>query len=120
VIQKVAKLSDCVVFGVNIDHCEGKAGMAVIAAEISKIDLKQLARQLIQHLPPFAVPIFVRLTQSIELTGSYKLSKHKVEKEGFNPNVIKDSLYFLDRNSSTYIPLNPTLYQQIQSGKIAL
>jgi hypothetical protein len=120
VIQKISKFSDCVVFGVNIDCCEGKAGMAVIAAKPEDLDLKELAKQLIQHLPQYSIPLFLRLTQSIELTGSYKQSKTKVEKEGFNPNVIKDNLYFLDKPSRNYIPLDNNLYQEIQSGNISL
>jgi acyl-CoA synthetase (AMP-forming)/AMP-acid ligase II len=120
VIQKVSKFSDCVVFGVSIDCCEGKAGMAVIAAKPEDLDLKVLAQQLIQHLPQYSIPLFLRLTQSIELTGSYKQSKTKVEKEGFNPNVITDNLYFLDKPSRNYIPLDNNLYQEIQSGNVSL
>ena len=121
IIQKVVRLQDCVVFGVGIESSEGKAGMAVIARpNNTSLDMRQLYSKLKEELPSYAVPLFVRLTDRIELTGSYKLSKHTLEKDGFDPNRIADPLYFLDKKSETYITLTPAIYQQIQSGEIAV
>lgn len=120
VIQKVVKLSDCVVFGVSIPHCDGKAGMAVIADPNNTIDLANLYQECNRRLPAFAIPLFVRVTNKIELTGSFKLSKTSLEKEGFDVHKIKDVVYFIDRKKSTYVPLDRHVYEEIQSGKLQL
>ncbi|XP_054159205.1 long-chain fatty acid transport protein 4-like [Oppia nitens] len=121
IIQKVIKLNDCVVFGVSVEQCEGKACMLVMTRpQTGKLDVAQLYHRLKDDLPSYAVPLFVRVVDKIEITGSYKLQKHSLEKEGFNPNVVKDELYFLDKKSANYVPLTTQLYQQIQSGNITL
>ena len=122
VIQKVVKLSDCVVFGVAIQHCDGKCGMAVIADPNRTIELDTLYRELTKRLPAFAIPLFVRITSKIELTGSFKLSKTNLEKEGFDPKRVSggDPLYFLDRKVGAYVPLDAALYDDIQSGRLML
>ena len=85
VLQNYLQLKDCIVFGVNVKNCEGKAGMAVINAGPNEIDLKQLAQQLVRRLPFYAIPLFLRLTSTVETTGTFKLIKYKLQKDGFNP-----------------------------------
>lgn len=117
VIQKVVKLSDCVVFGVAIQNCDGKAGMAVIADPNRTVNVETLYNELQKRLPQFAIPLFIRLTSKIDLTASFKLSKTSLEKDGFNVNIVKDPLYFLDKKLQKYIPMNLNLYEEIQNGK---
>lgn len=120
VIQKVVKLSDCVVFGVSIPHCDGKAGMAVIADPNRTVDVSSLFVELTKRLPAYSIPLFIRITSQIELTGSFKLSKTILEKDGFNVKQIKDPLYFLDRKIGTYVQFDASLYDDIQSGRLML
>ena len=120
VIQKVVKLSDCVVFGVSIQNCDGKAGMAVIADPNQTINMDYLYEECHKRLPIFAIPLFVRITSQIELTGSFKLSKTSLEKDGFDPSKIKDRIYFLDRKMQTYVPMDYQLYEDVQSGRLML
>jgi acyl-CoA synthetase (AMP-forming)/AMP-acid ligase II len=120
VIQNHMNLTDCTVFGVSVGNCEGKAGMAVINAKNKEIDFKQLAHQLIQRLPSYAIPLFIRITDSVELTGTYKLIKYNLRKVGYNPELTDDQIYFLDRSNENYIPLDSKLYQMIESGQIRL
>ncbi|KAF7495154.1 Long-chain fatty acid transport protein 4 [Sarcoptes scabiei] len=120
VIQKVVQLSDCIVFGVSIPNCDGKAGMAVIADPQQIVDVENLFQKLEKRLPPFAVPLFIRITQKIDLTASFKLSKTSLEKEGYNLLKFSDPIYFLDRKLQKYIPLTQSLYDEIQNGKLLL
>ncbi|CAG2121333.1 unnamed protein product, partial [Medioppia subpectinata] len=121
VIQKVTQLSDCVVFGVEVNGLEGKAGMAVIASQDHEINLMQLAVSLRKQLPPYAVPVFVRITDRIESTGSYKLLKNSFTKTGFCPNSITDCIYFYDNiHTKSYILLDSKLYEDITSGRIRI
>ena len=121
VIQKVTKLSDCVVFGVNVNGCEGKAGMAVIAGMdngSTTLDMTQLARELYRLLPPYAVPVFIRLTNRIEVTGTYKLLKNDLAKIGYSIHLTFDPIYYLDSKLKDYIAIDERIYQDIENGAI--
>lgn len=57
---------------------------------------------------------------NISLSGTYKLKKVTIQKEGFDPNTIKDKLYFLDTKQKAYVPLTPDVYEKIVSGEIRI
>ena len=121
VIQKVTQLSDCVVFGVEVFGCEGKAGMAVIATDSTALDLNRFGEDMRRQLPNFAIPVFLRLTDSIDITGSYKLIKNDFVRTGYSLDSSLDPIYFYDNyDTKAYIPLNPQLYEDITSGRIKI
>jgi len=119
VISRVTDLSDVVVYGVAVPGCEGRAGMAAIA-DSDKIDLGSLATSLTTKLPAYARPHFLRLAPELDMTGTYKLKKRDLQQDGFNPEKIKDKLYFLDSKSIKYIPLDSDLHFKISSGQMRL
>ena len=118
VIASFVGLSDIVVYGVPIASCEGRAGMATIAIHPDDMKLGDFLCHMRKCLPPYAIPCFVRLNQKIETTGTFKLPKVSLQKEGFNPGSISDPIFYLDINSRTYQKLDQTVYQDILSGKI--
>lgn len=91
--------------------------MAVIADPNGTVNVETLYNELQKRLPQFAIPLFIRLTSKIDLTASFKLSKTALEKDGFNVNLVKDPLYFLDKKLQKYVPMNLNLYEEIQNGK---
>ena len=123
VIQKLTKLSDCIVFGVEVPNCEGKAGMAVVACPaegLDQFDVANFPSVLQRFLPLYAVPIFLRITTKIDLTGSFKLSKTNIQKDGFDPDSTGDKIYYLDKKSNCYHQLDTSLYEDVCTGKISL
>ena len=114
--------TDVVVFGVEIPKNDGRAGMAVILGTPEKANINELAQSLFSHLPAYAVPIFLRFVNNVDLTGTFKFQKVRYRKEGYNPLVIPDDLYVLDCSKKVservYIPLTDEIYQQIQDGTI--
>lgn len=48
------------------------------------------------------------------------MKKTDLQKEGFDPSVIKDKLYYLDPKLGKYLPLGPEEYKKINSGEIRL
>lgn len=50
---------------------EGRAGMAVIQADAKNVDLKKFHEAITERLPTYAVPIFIRFSSNIEVTGKY-------------------------------------------------
>ncbi|KAL0849047.1 hypothetical protein ABMA28_013410 [Loxostege sticticalis] len=108
----------CVVYGVSIPHTEGRAGMAAIADAARALDLSRLARDLDDSLPSYARPLFLRLVNDIEITSTFKLKKLHYQKEGFDPDVIKDPLYF--RSGDQFVPVTSQLFADICAGRVKL
>ncbi len=54
---------EVVVYGVEINGQEGKAGMATLMT--LDVDVKQLGEYLIKDLPAYARPIFLRLSLNV-------------------------------------------------------
>lgn len=97
---------------------EGRAGMAAILDSERNLDLASLSTNLQRALPAYARPQFIRLLEKVDLTGTFKLKKLDLQKEGFNPNVIQDKLYYLNNKVGAYEPLNPDVYNRILNGEI--
>ena len=117
-LQSCLCLRDCLVFGVSVGQCEGKAGMAVITGNTSSIDWTHLSSQVVRRLPSYAIPLFVRITDSVETTNTYKLIKYKLKSDSFDPNITSDRIYFFDKHTNHYIPLDHELYTSIQNGHV--
>ncbi|GBM52094.1 Long-chain fatty acid transport protein 1 [Araneus ventricosus] len=120
VFSKALGHASCVVFGVEIPNVEGKAGMAVIQVDPKSINLSELYQNISKRLPSYAIPLFLRISQEMEETGTYKLKKVTYRKEGYNPEEISDPLFFLDIKQKTYIPLSKELYSDIVAEKLRL
>ena len=52
------------------------------------------------------------------LSGTFKLKKTEYRKEGIDPNIIKDPLFYLDAKVGQYKPLTVEVHEQILSQKI--
>lgn len=105
------------VFGVDIPNTEGKAGMAVIEGDPQEIGVTNLAEAFINVLPAYAVPVFIRFVDKIEMTGTHKYKKMTYRKEGYDVSVIRDPLYVLDITNKMYVPLNEEVMGMVNSGK---
>ena len=115
-IATVLDLTDVVVYGVEVPGSEGRAGMAAIVGTEDTIDLPGLPQQLSLSLPPYAVPLFVRLIQTADLTGTFKLQKVRLRKEGFDRGLVSDPLYIL--RGGSYVPLTEDLHKQLLAGTV--
>jgi fatty-acyl-CoA synthase len=111
-------IAEAAVYGVAVPGAEGRAGMALIAAE-SALDLVEIARRM-QALPDYARPVFLRVRRELEVTATFKHRKNDLAKEGFNPLGIADPLYVFDRAQGAYVPLDADRFAAIESGAIRL
>lgn len=107
------------VYGVAVPNTDGRAGMAAIVSN-EKIDPAKLRLHLSKELPDYARPLFLRLQTEIEITGTFKHRKVELVKEGFDPSVISDPMFFDHPTEGKYVPLTPDLYNQICSGSMKL
>jgi fatty-acyl-CoA synthase len=114
-IGAFAGIKEVVVYGVRVPGTEGKAGMAAIVADV---DLAALHEHLARQLPPYARPLFVRITDRVAATSTFKHAKTDLQREGFDPAATNDPLFFADPAAKTYIRLDDELYALIQAGKV--
>lgn len=112
VISKVLGNSSNVVYGVEIPGTEGKAGMAAIQTD-SSIDFEKLCEGLKKDLPSYARPIFIRLVKKLDITGTYKLQKTKLQQEGFDLEKIDDEIYFMGPRDPGYRRLETGTYRTL-------
>ncbi|XP_044521111.1 very long-chain acyl-CoA synthetase isoform X2 [Gracilinanus agilis] len=109
------------VYGVPVPGHEGRIGMASIRIkEDHEFDGKKLYKHVSEYLPSYARPRFIRLQDTIEITGTFKHRKVTLVEEGFNPAVIKDALYFLDDTEKMYIPMTEDIYNSISDKSLKL
>lgn len=109
------------VYGVPVPGHEGRIGMASIKMkEDREFDGKKLFKHVVDYLPSYARPRFLRIQDIIEITGTFKHRKVTLVEEGFNPTVIKDALYFLDEKAEMYVPMTEDIYNAISEKSLKL
>ena len=119
VIARYPGVAEANVYGVKVDHVDGRAGMAAITPE-PHFELGGLRAYLERELPAYARPLFIRIQPALETTGTFKYRKLDLVREGFNPTAIEQALYFDHPTEHAYAPIDPGLYAQIQSGAFRL
>ncbi|NWR81770.1 S27A1 protein, partial [Centropus unirufus] len=119
-LSHILNQTDVAVYGVEVPGVEGKAGMAAITDPMAKVNPNVLHQALQKVLPPYARPVFLRLLPQVDTTGTFKIKKTRLQREGFDPHQTSDRLFFLDIKLGKYIPLDECLYERICSGKAAL
>uniref|UniRef100_A0A673CKQ6 long-chain-fatty-acid--CoA ligase n=1 Tax=Sphaeramia orbicularis TaxID=375764 RepID=A0A673CKQ6_9TELE len=121
VLGSLSFIQEANVYGVTVPGKEGRAGMAaVVLKQDDKLDGQKLYSHLVETLPSYAWPWFLRVQTALDVTETFKQQKMKLVQEGFNPEIILDPLYFLDISQKSYVFLTVSLYTDIVSGKISL
>lgn len=105
------------VYGVAITGMDGRAGMVSVVMP-SAPDWSAFKAHLDENLPAYSQPVFVRLQEEVEITGTFKHRKVDLVKEGFDPETISDPIFFLDPREKGYVPLTKPLYDEIQAGSL--
>lgn len=105
------------VYGVAVAGVEGRVGMAALAVDCA-LELAALRSYMIDRLPAYARPVFLRLRNEMNLTGTFKYSKTELIREGFDPNACKEVVYF--DTAEAFLPIDKVLYQRIQAGEFRL
>ena len=82
-------------------------------------DLQALREFLTVRLPDYARPVFVRIVSAMELTATFKLRKHTLMAEGYDPTLV-GGLYLEDRARRAYVPLDADMHRRLQAGTLKL
>jgi acyl-CoA synthetase (AMP-forming)/AMP-acid ligase II len=114
-------IDEAAVYGVSVAGRDGQCGMLYFDAQsISEDDLDQLASFLVEKLPAYAVPRFLRLGETLSKTGTFKIQKSVLKSEGFSHDADPDPVFVLDRDAVRYLPLTAELRAAVEDGSFRL
>ena len=105
------------VYGVTVPGNEGRAGMTAVVAS-TMIDMDAFRRHLVERLPSYALPLFVRITTSLDMTATFKQAKNRLISEGYDPTAASDGIYFNDAGRQAFRRVDKPLFDAIQSGRL--
>lgn len=119
IVDSCTHVSETVVYGVEIPETNGRAGMASIRldCEESEFDFKSLLKHLQQELPHYAVPVFIRLSEGMDTTGTFKHKKAPLKDAGFDLAKQDNPVYVWLPKADSYVPLTADIQKDIESGE---
>jgi acyl-coenzyme A synthetase/AMP-(fatty) acid ligase len=112
------------VYGVQLPNHDGRAGCAAVVLDThhpgSQV-LASLAAHARQTLPPYAVPLFLRMRKELGMqsTGNNKQQKHVLREQGVDPARAEgDALFWL--KEGTYVDFGEKDWRALQHGAVKL
>ncbi|KAE9555059.1 hypothetical protein FO519_001720 [Halicephalobus sp. NKZ332] len=121
ILQPIMSIEDATVYGVEIRGREGKAGMIGVTltqdADIEQF-LSDAAKRLSDNLAAYAIPVFLRICKEVDKTGTFKLKKTVLQKEGFDLERCKgDPLYYWESGERKFKSMDKKMQEAIESGE---
>ena len=89
--------------------------MVAIVDNSNTIDINLLSEAINKSLPRYAIPIFLRITTEMDVTGTMKMKKINFQKEAYHIDIVKDPIYVFQ--NAKYVPLTREIYKLIQDEK---
>ncbi|MCP4035447.1 MAG: long-chain-acyl-CoA synthetase [bacterium] len=95
------------IYGVRVPGNEGQAGMAAIVMQADvEFDADRFLELARKQLPPYAIPLFVRVTERPDMTETLRLRKVDLRRRGYAPDEAGDALWVLDQRAGAYCQLS--------------
>lgn len=118
IINGHPQIDFCNVYGVEIPGANGRAGMAslVLNEGVHALDLDSFSNYVNEHLPGYARPVFLRIQRELDTTGTFKLVKGELRKQGYDLDQVGDPLYVLKPRSDRYEPLDAAFAALLRAG----
>ena len=105
------------VFGVKVPGADGRAGMAAaVLKDGTEFDGASLAHTVYDRLPGYAVPLFIRVVDSLEHTATVKTKKVDLREQGYGPDV-DDPVYVLNGREEGYVPYYDDYPDEVAAGE---
>ncbi|VBB31679.1 unnamed protein product, partial [Acanthocheilonema viteae] len=119
ILQLLKYVTDVAVYGVGIPNREGRAGMAAIVIaedEFLQDVICKITEHLKKSLPSYAIPVFLRFCKDFERTGTYKLKKNRLRKEGYDLSRFNDEVFIWDYSIKSYKVFDERSQRQLSDG----
>jgi len=117
IINGFDQIKFCNVFGVEIPGADGRAGMAAVTLQegVSALDLEAFSTFLRSSLPPYAVPLFVRIQPDIDVTGTFKMVKGELRKQAYDVRSFEDPVFALLPGAEDYAQFDVAMLEKIEA-----
>jgi citronellyl-CoA synthetase len=121
VLNTFGQVAESTVYGVQVPGADGRCGMAavVLRVPLSELDLTGFARHVRAQLPSYAVPVFLRFQEELEVTGTFKQMKGDLRKQGFDPAAVPEPIYVLPPRHTDYVPMTSAMFLAISERELA-
>lgn len=124
VVGKFPQIAEANVYGVLVPNADGRAGCAaIVPLDMEKeLDMKALAEHCLKSLPRYAVPLFLRVTRSLDYTGNHKMQKMKLRAEGIELENVgrEDQMFWLPPGERAYVPFTRGDLEALRAGRVRL
>lgn len=120
ILSSLLEQTDVAVYGVSVPGVEGKAGMAAVADSTGSFDHVSFLKKIQRALPPYARPVFLRISPHVDTTGTFKIQKTRLQREGYDPRLTNDQIYFLNARAARYEAVDEELFNAVVDGRMSL
>lgn len=116
---------DANVYGVQLPGHDGRAGaVALVVENRASFDFAAFLRHARARLPRYAVPVFVRLTDTPYSTANHKQNKVPLKAEGVDPDKVshEDAVYWVagGGKGDSYVPFTRADWNSLTTGRAKL
>jgi len=118
-VTSFPEVAEAVVYGVTIPGNEGRAGMAAAVVR-DNFDLAAFRRHLVDRLPEYARPLFLRIRDGIDATATFKPQKTDLAADSYDTSTTTDAIYFNDPVRQAFVKIDSELLEKIRAGRIRL
>ncbi len=116
IINGADSVAYCNVYGVQLPGTDGRAGMVGIAPHNGNLDLPAISQHIVEKVPSYARPLFLRQVMDMDTTGTFKMKKGDLREQAYHLDKCPDPLFVLKPGSTEYVPLEQEFYQEIMAG----
>jgi fatty-acyl-CoA synthase/citronellyl-CoA synthetase len=123
ILMELPSVEHAVVYGVQIPHTDGRAGMATItpANGLDNFDWEELTAHVREKMPAYEIPVFIRVREQQEVTGTFKYRKVELKEEAYHLDKVGDEpVYVIVGKDSDYTELTSDTEAKIDAGELSL
>ena len=110
------------IYGVKIPGTDGRAGMASIVfregLDAYNINLNGLSNHIIDNLPGYARPVFIRVLEDLPATTTHKLQKNDLREQAYHLDEVDNLLLVMKPGETVYSKLDSDFYDKIIERKV--
>lgn len=123
ILMELDSIEHAVVYGVQVPNMDGRAGMATItpSGALNTSDWAELTQHVRDKLPSYEIPVFIRVREQQEVTGTFKYRKVELKKEAYHLDQVGDEpIYVMVGKDGEYTELTSETEDKINAGDISL
>ena len=120
IINQYQSIDESVVYGVSVAGANGRAGMANLIFKPENavnFDFESFYSYLSKELPPYAIPIFLKISKQTAVTSTFKYQKNELKENAYHQYKNEDIYILIDKK---YVLMNDEIYEKLMSEQIRL